>query len=341
MADEVGEQQARLDPPLVASAVDGDGDVDHAHALRSAPRRPRACSRPARTGRRSGRARRRPRAPASRATPPSATRSPFRATQTTAKSPSRCAMLRERGRAGRRREAHLDEQLARLERGREHRDEELLGRDRPPARDELRAERERADRQLGGRVGVDERAADRPAAARRRVADVTRARRAAAGTRPAQCSRSHCGSSRRRRARRPRRGSPPAPELAPRSTSADGRREPEVQHRDEALPAGERLRVLVRGQERERLVERRRPVVLERRRLHREQLPEPGRRQRQVRGLDARAAAARRRPRSRPRRARSPTLDSPQPFAPTGVNGDGVSMCAMSIRGASAAVSTR
>ena len=34
-------------------------------------------------------------------------------------------------------------------------------------------------------------------------------------------------------------------------------------------------------------------------------------------------------------------LDSPSPFEPSGVSGDGDTMCAMSISGASAAVGTR
>src|SRR4029077_1440199 len=45
-------------------------------------------------------------------------------------------------------------------------------------------------------------------------------------------------------------------------------RQPEVEEWDERLPAGQNLRVLERGEHRARLLDSRRRVVLERRRLH-------------------------------------------------------------------------
>ena len=70
----------------------------------------------------------------------------------------------------------LDEHLAGPERGLEHAGEELGGRHDALAalapRDELRAEREHHGRQVGGRVAVGERAADRAAMAHLRVADL-------------------------------------------------------------------------------------------------------------------------------------------------------------------------
>ena len=81
--------------------------------------------------------------------------------------------LREGRRPNRLRKAHLDEQLARLQRRREHRDEELVRGDPAAVRHELGPERERAHRQLRRRVGVRERAADGAAAARRGVTDMT------------------------------------------------------------------------------------------------------------------------------------------------------------------------
>ena len=275
-------------------------------ALSTAPSPPRACSRRARTGRRPDRARRRPRAPASRATPPTATRSPFRATQTTAKSPCRCACSTNAVSPGGRRETHLDEQLAGLERGREDRDEELLGRDRPPVGDAA-PPRARARRPAARRSGRRGRASRRPSrGSASPCGRRSRAPRGGAGSASGECSRSHW------RVIAPTTSAPsstriPASPSIPREV--DERRrpgEPEVEHRHEALAAGERLRVLVRGEQRERLVERRRPVVRERRGLHCVgRAPRAGPASAAGATASARAAGARRRPRSRPPRGRS------------------------------------
>ena len=67
----------------------------------------------------------------------------------------------------------FDEQLSRLQRGREVRDEEVLSRDRAAgARHDRATERRERERQLGGGVGVCNRAADGPAVARGEVADM-------------------------------------------------------------------------------------------------------------------------------------------------------------------------
>ena len=70
----------------------------------------------------------------------------------------------------------FDEQLSRLQRRREVRDEEVASRDRAAgARHDRAAERGERERQLGGGVGVCHRAADGPAVARDEVADVRQA----------------------------------------------------------------------------------------------------------------------------------------------------------------------
>ena len=100
------------------------------------------------------------------------------ATATSAKSPWRRANSWHRGALHGRREAHRGDDLVGLERGREVAEQEVLGRDlalaaRPGDLDH-RAERDRDQAPLGGRVRVGEAAAERAAAADRLVADPLR-----------------------------------------------------------------------------------------------------------------------------------------------------------------------
>ena len=115
-----------------------------------------------------------------------------------------------------------------------------------------------AERQLRGRVGVGDRAADGAAVARREVPDEREGLRdeRQAGARVAEASSADW------RTIAPTRTAPPStairsrPATRFRSTSARRPREPHVEQRHEALPAGERLRVLaVLGEQRERLVD--------------------------------------------------------------------------------------
>jgi hypothetical protein len=77
-----------------------------------------------------------------------------------------------------RRHRDLDQELVRLERGGQVRDEEVLAREssRPPLRGgvEARAERGESGGELSRRVGVGDRAADRSPRADLRVADQAR-----------------------------------------------------------------------------------------------------------------------------------------------------------------------
>ena len=191
---------------------------------------------------------------------------------------------------------------------------------------QLGLERKRAHRQLGGRVGVYERAADRAAAARRRVADV------AEGVAEERIGISVVLEVPLAGHRADDQGAvlqvdPVEPQLG----KIDERRrprEPEVQHRDEALAAGQDLGLVAMfGKKSECLAEFVRVVVLERRRLHK-------------RALSAKASSITRAGESGIRVTSMPIASatalaiaapaaavppSPAPFAPSGLRGVGQS----------------
>ena len=137
---------------------------------------------------------------------------------------------------------------------------------------EARVQRAERDGQLRRRVGVRDRAADRPARADLRMPDVAYrlGEERPAAQRPRPSARDRHGARARRSAarRRPRAGRQATPTPF-RSTSRVRPREPEVEQRHEALAPGEHLHVLVLTREqREQLVELPRGVVGERRGLH-------------------------------------------------------------------------
>ena len=178
---------------------------------------------------------------------------------------------------GRGREAHRDDQLLRREDvGVGAREEVLRGHDAravDAAHHDARAEREAGQRQLARRVGLGQRAAERAAVADLRVADVAHdvlehGQALGDHRRGARAPR----SGRARRPRPPGRGRRFRPSSSPSpltSTTADGRISRMCSIGHEALPAGEHAshaEVLV--QHPDRVVDRRRPQVLERRGLH-------------------------------------------------------------------------
>ena len=139
-----------------------------------------------------------------------------------------------------------------------------------PAIVELGVEGERDGRVLGGRVGVGDRPADRAAVADLEVADQRRGRgqeRHVAMSLPT--STSPGGPSHRPRRARSTRSSRRSDATRPMSTSVCEPGQPEVEHRDQALAAGEHLGLVAEfGEQRDDLVDGRRCVVVERCRLH-------------------------------------------------------------------------
>ena len=158
----------------------------------------------------------------------------------------------------------LDEQLVRLERGREVGDEELLRRNcAAGARHHRTAQDGERERQLGGGVGVRDRAADRAPVARDEVADV---RQALGEERDLEQPPVGLADE---RAYAPRPVFPrDLAERQPVHVHEHGRPgKPHIQHRDEALPAREHLRLV--AELRNRLIDRAGPLVAERDGLHR------------------------------------------------------------------------
>ena len=208
------------------------------------------------------------------------------------------------------------------------RDEEVAGGDLAPVASTTRAaERGEAERQLGGAVGVRDRAADGAAVARHDVADVRERLRAS------ERSDARRRSSAAWRTVAPTRTAPFSRSIAssparPMSTSTRRSHEPHVERRTRLCPPAIGFAssppVCERG---ERLLERVARRRTRRRRASRlriarigEQRPHPRRRERQ---LDV-VAAERVGDRVRDRRpARDIVLPSPSPFAPSAVNGDG------------------
>jgi hypothetical protein len=181
-----------------------------------------------------------------------------------------------------RRELDLRQHLVRCEYRRQRPDEEIRRVDpplvtRPRPRAEPCVERQRHGRKLGGRVGVCDAPADRPAVPDLRVGDVghrlghqRRPRRdqgAPLGV-PLPRHRADADSARRQR-REPRQRVDPV-----QVDDHRGPREPEVEQRDQTLPTREHLRFVPMHREcLERLLERLGGEVLERGRFHRPTLP--------------------------------------------------------------------
>ena len=172
-------------------------------------------------------------------------------------------------------EPDLAEHLVRLQGGRQLGEEELRRRHGAaavrPVGDHLGLERHRHARQLGGRVGVAQAAADGPAVADGGMAHVRHRRgdeRAADadGTRKLQLALPGHGAADQHPVLLAQIG-----ELAATVQVDQHRRlrHAHVDQRNEALPAGERPRVhAVLGQQGQRLFRRLRREILERRRLH-------------------------------------------------------------------------
>ena len=166
-----------------------------------------------------------------------------------------------------RRPERLDEQLARLERRREVRDEEFFRRDGAAgARDNRAAEDRQRERKLRRSVGVRDRAADGSTVARDEMADV----RQAVGEEwdleqsPVRLADERPHAPRAVLAR-------DLAERQPVHVHDHGRAgEPHVEHRHEALPACEHFRLApMLGEHRDRLLDRLGPLVEERDRFHR------------------------------------------------------------------------
>jgi hypothetical protein len=166
-------------------------------------------------------------------------------------------------------------QLVGLERGQEGRHEELAGRDAPGAPGAARldggVERERDRGQLRGGVGVSQRPAERAAVADLEMPDVRRGpgqQRRGARDHLIPLQRAMPGQG-----AHPQRAVRPGDALQP-GDAVDiddvlRPAQPHGHHRHQALPAREHLCLVAQlGQHPHRLVNRRRPVVIERRSLH-------------------------------------------------------------------------
>ena len=147
------------------------------------------------------------------------------------------------------REPNFDDQLALLQRGLEHANEEAAGGDPPPSGDDLRVERQHRRGVAGGGVVVGERSADGPPVAHQRIAD------------PAGERGERRDSLPDRRGDRHRRVPGHRPDGEGGGLDGDAgqaadrgeihqirrRRETVLHHRDQAHPAGERAPVPVPG----------------------------------------------------------------------------------------------
>ena len=168
----------------------------------------------------------------------------------------------------------LGEDLLPLERGLERADEELHGRDRPfptrSTRDEIGVEREQDGRQVGGRIAMRDRAADRASVTHLRIADqrsglrdhrtMLREHRVAREL-SVPCERTD---------RDPIAVLTDVTQLVEASDVDEqrGTRDAQAHGGNERVPAGEKLRVLVAAEQGNGLIDRLRPLVVEGRGNH-------------------------------------------------------------------------
>ena len=157
--------------------------------------------------------------------------------------------------AGRCRHVDRDQDFAVGQRGRHDAGEELIRRNGAlpsrAGRDHAGVERDQDGRQIGGRIGVRDVAADRAAIPDRRIAD-DRRRLRQRGSRVAQIRRCRQVGVRRERADAdPIALSRDAAQLGDPADVDDGRRrrQPQLQQRQQAVAAGQELRAGVRGEQ--------------------------------------------------------------------------------------------
>src|SRR4051794_25048318 len=238
----------------------------------------------------------------------------------------------------------LDDELAGRERRREVQDEEVVRSDLAAAarrlRDDVAAEHEQAERQLRGRVRMHDRAGDGAAVPGNGVADVREClgdeRQARGLGRPFELALPHESAE----AESPVVALDAVETRHTVQVDEDGRaEEPHVQHGHEALPAGERFRlVAVLGEGRERLVERRGAHEVKGGGLH------PCNSSQTRPGVSGSSSASIPSASATAFAIAAGTLivvPSPRPFAPSVVKGDGVSWWALVNGGRSGAVGQR